>query len=375
MKFEQKLSFDHLQKEVIDSGTCGRCGGCVSFCTANRIGALEIGEDGFPRYSNKEECLECGLCYLVCPQTTDLNDDVKEKFRWKAPIGHVEDAFSLRAINVKIQKAATDGGVVTALLIHMLNKGVIDGAVVSKHTELFSRQPVVATTPAALVDAAGSYLSEAPHLEEIGAGYLSCVPLVKTIREYSQKTLSKLAVVGTPCQINAVRKMQVLNILPSDIIEFTIGLFCMQCFSMERLIDSRFLENHKIDLQNVKKMNVKEDFYLHMKTGEVIQIPLAEVESIARPACLACKEFSNDFADISVGGIGSPEGYTTVLVRSIRGKERMADALYGRAVEYLLGGNIQKFESEKDRILSLVNEFTEKKVKRGTATLKKLSKK
>ncbi|MCK5148972.1 Coenzyme F420 hydrogenase/dehydrogenase, beta subunit C-terminal domain [bacterium] len=372
MKFEPKLSFDFLQVEVIDKGICGRCGGCVSFCTADRIGALEIGKDGFPGYSNKEACLECGLCYLICPQTINLNDDVKAKFQWNAPIGHVKDVFSLRATDKKIHEAATDGGVVTALLIDMLNRGLIDGAVVSKRTGLFNRESVVATTPQELLEAAGSFFAEAPHLEEVGSGYSSCVPLVKTIREYSKKRLSKLAVVGTPCQINAVRKMQVLNILPSDIIEFTVGLFCMQCFSMERLIDSHFMEAHNIDLKNVKKMNVKEDFYLHMDTGEVVHIPLEEVESIARPACLACLDFSNDFADISVGGLGSPEGYTTVLVRTITGKKRIADTMYSGAVEHLSGSNIQKLTSEKERILSLVGKFAEKKVRRGTANLEML---
>jgi len=366
MKLEPKLSFDHLQKEVIDKGTCGRCGGCVSFCTANRIGALEIGEDGFPQYKKEAECLECGLCYLICPQTIDLNDTLKDEFRWKAPIGHVEDLYSIRATSNKIQEAATDGGLVTALLVHMLKNNFIDGAVVSKRDGLFNRKSVVATTSEELLEAAGSTFSEALHLNKMGTEYTSCAPVVQTIHEYSKnrKKLNKLAVVGTPCQIDAVRKMQVLNILPSDIIKFTIGLFCMQCFSMERLIDSRFLEIHDINLQNIKKMNVKEDFYLHMKTGEVIHIPLEEVESIARPACLACKRFSNDFADISVGGLGSPEGYTTVLVRTIDGKRMIANALSD--------GGIQKFESEKEKMLSLVNKFAEKKMKRGIATLKKL---
>ena len=48
MESEKKLSFDNLKAEVIDQGICGRCGGCISFCSANRIGALTTGEDGFP---------------------------------------------------------------------------------------------------------------------------------------------------------------------------------------------------------------------------------------------------------------------------------------------------------------------------------------
>lgn len=370
MKLNSKLSFDFLQKDVIDRGICGRCGGCVSFCTANRIGALEAGEDGLPRYKNREECLECGLCYLICPQTADLNEDMKEHFNWKAPIGQVADAFSMRAADTQIWDVATDGGVVTALLIDMLQNDVIDGAVVSRREGIFNRQSVVATTPEELIEAAGSSFSEAPHLEEVGAGYTTCVPLAKTIQDYAGKPLKRLAVVGTPCQINAVRKMQVLNILPADIIEFTIGLFCMQCFTVDRLIDTHFIEKHQIDLSHVKKINVKEDFFLHMENGETIHIPLEDVESIAREACLACKNFANDFADISVGGLGSPEGYTTVLVRSTAGKRMMANALYNRAVEYLPGDDSKKFNAEPEQLVSLIQTFTEKKIHRAEKHLK-----
>jgi len=225
MDSETKLSFDNLEKEVIQKGICGRCGGCVSFCAANRIGALELGKDGFPKYGDKEKCLECGLCYLVCPQTEVLNEELKEKFDWKAPIGHYKDVLSLRATDKKILNVATDGGFVTSVLLNMLENKTIDGAVVSQRTGLFARKPIVATTEDDLIRSAGSQFSESSHLEEVGAGYSSYVPVIKTIEDFGCRPIHKIAVVGTPCQINAVRKMQVMGIVPSDIIVFTIGLF------------------------------------------------------------------------------------------------------------------------------------------------------
>jgi coenzyme F420 hydrogenase subunit beta len=368
----RKLSFDTLQKDVIDQGLCGRCGGCVSFCTADRIGALEMGPDGFPRYSSVGECLECGLCYLICPQTAELNEDVEERHDWKAPIGPVIDVFSLRATGHHVREAATDGGLVTALLTHMLETGVIDGAVVSRQVGLFQRESIVATSPGELLDAAGSSFSEAPHLEHVGEGYTSCVPIARTIREYSDRKFRKLAVVGTPCQIDAVRKMQVLNILPSDVIQFTVGLFCMQCFSLDRLIGSPFLKAHGIELEHLRKINVKKDFYLHMESGDVIHVPLEEIESIARPACLACKRFSNDFADISVGGLGSPEGYTTAVVRTTRGKASLANALYDGALAHRPLDEPQTSAREKDRMLDLIIQYSKMKRARGEKTLASL---
>ena len=60
-------TFFNLIQEVQKPGRCHHCGGCVTFCTAINYGALELGEDGKPRYKDIEKCIECGLCYSICP--------------------------------------------------------------------------------------------------------------------------------------------------------------------------------------------------------------------------------------------------------------------------------------------------------------------
>lgn len=371
---DQKLSFNNLIDEVIDKNICGRCGGCVSFCSANSIGALEMGADGLPRYADEEKCLDCGLCYLVCPQINILNEEVKEKFGWKEHIGQYLDVFSLRTSDEEILNVATDGGFVTSLLITMLENNEIDGAVVSQKTGLFSRKPIIATTREELIAAAGSHFDESPNLEEVGENYSSYISVIKILNESSTGSFSKLAVVGTPCQINSIRKMQVLGIVPADIVIFTIGLFCMQCFSLNDLIQKEFAQKHHIQLEDISKVNIKEDYMLHMKSGVTIHIPLDEIEKIARPACLACDSFANEFADISVGGLGSPDGYTTVVVRSIAGKKMVADALYHGIIEHIYKNHVQEYDTLKQMMLSLISDFSEMKKKRGKVYLKKFKK-
>ncbi|MCK4239410.1 MAG: 4Fe-4S dicluster domain-containing protein, partial [Candidatus Lokiarchaeota archaeon] len=61
-------SFEDLIKEVHDIGICGECGGCVSFCSAADLGAIKMSEDGPPQYIDKDNCLHCGICYLICPE-------------------------------------------------------------------------------------------------------------------------------------------------------------------------------------------------------------------------------------------------------------------------------------------------------------------
>ncbi|MBN1755431.1 Coenzyme F420 hydrogenase/dehydrogenase, beta subunit C-terminal domain [bacterium] len=371
-KTKQLYSFDNLLEEVVEMGLCNRCGGCVSFCSADRIGALRMNKEGFPEYLDREKCLECGICYLVCPQTHVLKNEVRETFGWKPPIGLYQDVLSARSTDPEILKVGTDGGVVTSILLYMLEHNIIDGAVVSRKTGLLSRQPIIATTREEIIQAAGSQWSETQHLERMGDEYTTFVSTIPIIRKFKPTNRTKLAVVGTPCQIETIRKMQVLKILPSDLIIFTIGLFCMQSFSFSELMGKKFAKDHIVNLEDIDKVNIKEDFMLKMKSGVTIHVPLEEIETIARPACLCCTDFANDFADISVGGLGSPKGYTTVLIRTIDGKKIYTGALNEGYVESRNSRDLHESLLEKSKQLSLVAEYTLYKIERAEKQLKKM---
>jgi coenzyme F420 hydrogenase subunit beta len=59
------------------------------------------------------------------------------------------------------------------------------------------------------------------------------------------------------------------------------------------------------------------------------------MDEFARPACFACPDFACEYADISCGGIGSPDGYTTTVVRSAAGETLYNRAKADRAIEEL----------------------------------------
>jgi len=361
---EEIKSFKDLIKEVQDKGICGRCGGCVSFCSAGELNALRVGDDGIPELVSEEKCLKCGICYLICPQIRVLDAELKKKFNWEEPIGPYRSIASARTTDKKIKRVCTDGGVVTSLLIYALKKHFIQGAIVSRKSGPFACQPAVVTTPEELIDTAGSHFEKSLHLEEIGKKYSTYSPSIHEVKSLDKRGLDRLALVGTPCQVYTVRKMQLLNIFPSDKITLIIGLFCMENFSFNAKARAKLERKLKIKLENIQKLNIKDDVIVTFANKKTIHLPFEAIDEIARPACFACTDFANDYADISVGGLGSPDGYTTTVVRSLLGERIYNGARQRSYIEELSFRSREDLRLHKTEMMAKIVSFTKRKKER-----------
>lgn len=362
-------TFKDLIAEVQERGICGKCGGCVSFCSAGEFNALGIEEDGTPKWVDEDKCLKCGICYLICPQITVLNRELREKRDWKPPIGHYLSLHSARTTNRRIGEVCTDGGVVTSLLTYALKKHLIQAAIVSRKVGPFRRQPVIVTEPEELIDAAGSHFEESLHLDEIGKKYSTFSPTVREVRSLGRRNLEKIGLVGTPCQIYTIRKMQLLNIIPADPVCLTIGLFCMENFSFDSKARRRLEKKLKTELTRVKKLNIKDDVIVTTDKNETIHLPFDAVDEVARSACFACPDFANDYADISCGGLGSPDGYTTVVIRTPIGERIYNGARQARAIKELSHRRKEQLKLHKTEMMAKIVSFTRRKKERARRRL------
>ncbi len=354
---KERLSFHTLNKEVVEPRICSECYGCVSFCTANELNVLTI-KDEKPVYCDEENCLEDGICYLICPKTPDLDHALETKYQFKEPIGSYVAVRSLRATNKKIDDVCCDGGVVTSLLKFLLDTRRIDGAVLSKREGMWNNKPMIATKFEELLECAGSSLGQSKSIKDLG-DLTTYAPIFSALKGSNLMDLTRLAVVGTPCQIAAIRKMQLLHIVPSHLVRFTIGLFCFENFLMHD--DGREFLSNKIgaDLDQIEKINIKDDFIVRLKDGRVSHIDLDDLRPIVRLGCLACTMFSNYTADISLGGLGSPDGYTTILVRT-----RAAQDLINQAINQ---GYLEEIHPKG--IVEKIERMAERKKKRGMQVL------
>lgn len=363
MSNTERISFDDLKRDVIDRGICDMCRGCVSFCSADSLHALTV-KDNKPAYLNEDACLKCGICYMICPNTEDLEDALKSKYDYQLPIGRHLAVESLRTKNPDLRPLCTDGGMVTSFLHYLLESGYIHGAVVSRKVGLWNNQPMIAMNIWDLMEGAGSSMAVSSTVEDL-EDLTTYVPTMLAIRSLRASDMTRIAFVGTPCQIKTLRKMQLLRIVPAHIVRITIGLFCYENFNFTIEGRKKLEEKIKTSLGSVVKINVKDDFIVKLDDGSSVHIDLDELGDVVRPECIPCTDFSCYTADISVGGLGSPDGYTTTMLRNRQAQTLVEEAI---ANGYLERGT----ETGEDQLVADIEKMAWRKYNRGKDKQKQL---
>jgi coenzyme F420 hydrogenase subunit beta len=361
-------TFQDLISEVHDKGICQECGGCVSFCSSVDYNIIDFVEGySHPSYIHKDKCLECGICYYICPQTHILDEDLYKTYKFtdpiSNPIGFHENIHSCRATDDVLLKLGTDGGVVNSILNYLLKEKLVDSAIVSKTTAPFSRESMFAENKDDLIKSSGAKLEISPQLDQIQR-FTTYTDSIQKLNHYKFK---KLAVVGTPCQIYTIRCMQELGVIPSQNIEICLGLFCYENFLFDKLQIKKFEKDFSIKFEDIEKINVKEDVIFRLKNQKVFHIPFNHLNDYMRPACNACNDFTNVFADISFGGLGSPEKYTTVIPRTDKGKQIFNKVIDGNIIKCL-----DLDATKKSKRKEIITQLSQSKMERNRNYLKAL---
>lgn len=335
-----KTWFWELEAGVIDAGRCIQCGACVAVCPSNSIG---VGEDtDLPELVKM--CTGCSLCWDLCPRgglryealwppstpegddaelsPTEVRSDSADtyfKITGGPPaegLGAVLERYAVRAS--ARGDGVQDGGAVTALLVALLNAGEIDGAVLAKPSsdpdEPWKGVSTVATTPAEIQAASGSFYNQTMGLAALD------------LTGYDLPPTPRLAVVGTPCEIQGLRAMQARRWYTGahrvDAVVLTIALMCTKSFDYEGLILRELRDSRRIDLDRVSKVDVTRGrLIVEYQDGEVaVDDPVKDFHGAALKGCDECADFLGRSADLSVGSVGSMDGWTSVLVRTERGR-------------------------------------------------------
>ncbi len=157
-------------------------------------------------------------------------------------------------------------------------------------------------------------------------------PNILALAEGIKQKKSNVAFVGTPCQIHAIRRIQLSGLKKyTNPIRLLVGLMCSESFEYEGLMVSHIQETLGVEPREIKKMNIKGKILVTTETGSET-ISLAKAKEFAVESCRFCDDFSNELADISVGGLGL-NGWTFTIIRTERGEELFSDAEKAGAIE------------------------------------------
>lgn len=328
---------------VRDTGLCMGCGTCESICAT---GAIEVRLDDsrgiYRPIIESDLCKKCGLCLSLCPGVSVNIGELAGKFldghTRDTMLGTFDACYVGHASCQDIRYNSASGGLVTSLLIYAIDTGLIDGALVLRMSQSspLEAEPYIASTRSQIISASGSKYCPAP--------------VNKLLRSLlSQK--GRYAVVGLPCHIHAIRKLQATNVETRKKITLLLGLFCAN--NNTYLATEYFLRNNGIDPQDVKRIRYRDEGWPGKISVNLLDntkriMPRGTTEKnwyrrvlfssafhydFAIPRCLLCVDQTCELADISFGDPWLREykqserlGKSLVIVRNRLGRELLIQA-------------------------------------------------
>jgi coenzyme F420 hydrogenase subunit beta len=316
---------DFLMEQIVHTGMCVGCASCLTICPADVFDYV----DEKPVDSRPEACVFCVLCVEVCPVLRPVEDDERNRARFRAAAvddgyGPVSYGCYARATDPELVARGQDGGMTSALLIHHLETGRLGGAIlgdVIPESRQIGRHRLSTTRQDVLECAASRYTYS---------------PNTLALQEAMRKDIKPLAVVGVPCQIDGVLLQQSSSIQLEmsswyrENIALTIGLFCSESFTHESI--ERLAEIIEVKPEEIENINIKGKVVVRLDGGEIINASLKQYGQWARPACLYCLDYGAENADIGAGGIGMDD-WTMTVIRTDAGHEAFQAAIDDGVIE------------------------------------------
>lgn len=314
----EKRSYLKLQSEVWDTGICCGCGACTAVCPADALYFIDEPGINHPSSSgyckNETDSVPCGACYDACPRTSEPR---------KEPLGPYLRIMSAQS-NLEIPNKQS-GGAVTAILISAMRSGLIDG--------------VITITEDRWTHAPSSILitDEGELTKHAGSRYNWSVPVLRSLKEaIVGRKLSRIAIVGTPCVVQAARFMKNSKndlLIPfGRSIRLILGLFCTESFDYHTLMEEILRDKHQISAPQISRMDVRGKLELTLTDNTIKNLSLDEIDSAVRKGCHSCTDFSALDADIAAGSVGTPAGFTTLIIRTPDGEAFVNNAVHNNSL-------------------------------------------
>ncbi len=309
--------------DISNEAICTGCGACAGICKSNAI-SMQYTISGYLKATlDENKCYNCGNCRKVCPSVAENDFKIKNNIL----IGEYIECYAGYVCDHEIRRECQSGGVITALIMYLLEKNLVESAIVSKLDASINKNKACEVTTAmeALKCSSSCYMQSA---------------MVEKIFSINKK---KIVSVVLGCQAEAI-KLASDNGLKSRP-EYIFGLMCGGQFSRilyekivkktnfnskkERLLDIRLRDKKILECGWPGEISVKtskREYFLSRRYRHKLK------KIFESPRCLICFDKLNIFSDIVFGDpYGIPgkevsEGFTAIIVRTEKGERLLKEA-------------------------------------------------
>jgi coenzyme F420 hydrogenase subunit beta len=274
----------------------------------------------------RELCTDCGIsrssdprqcgqaCQFIKPDYAALETRVHGRERdARRPDEMFFGPFRrmLRAAMLKPREGAQWTGIATRIGERLLETGAVDAVLTMApdKDDKWKPVPVLVTAASGMAQCRGMRM-----------GYAPLLALLEPARE---RGFTRLAVIGIPCQVYALRALE--EKLGFERL-YVVGTPCSDNTKTENF--HRFLDLLADDPDSIIYLEFRADYHveLRFRDGRVKEIPFLQLPISKLPpdffpiTCRTCVDYTNVLADITVGYMGG-EGEQWLLVRNARGEE------------------------------------------------------
>lgn len=306
---------------VVHAGLCHSCGACRAVCPVEAVSFREsVGGHLHPVVDDKL-CTECGLCLSVCAGIAakpsfveDLPDDAFTGVCLGSWVGRSQDP--------QVYEGGQSGGVVSQLLLHLLDAGEIDACAVVKMTTGSPPRPT-------------AFLArDRQEILEAQKSKYCPIPLLPVVKE-AESANWRIAMVGLACHFHALNLIESAGIDVRSIVKLKIGLICDRVLTLaavDFLLDKASQRDRtaKLVFRDKYRTGYPGAVTIADEMGNVSILPKSErlaIKDIFTPArCRLCFDKMNVLADVTIGdpwgieGADRQNGESVVVARTEAGR-------------------------------------------------------
>jgi coenzyme F420 hydrogenase subunit beta len=277
----------------------------------------------------RDLCTDCGIsrsrdpgrcgraCQFIHPRYDELERQVHGRPRDPARPDELHFGTFLEMVRARLVPPSMGSqwtGITTRIGARLLETGAVDAvlATASDPLDRWRPRPVIVTEPEGMAACRGMKMGFSP--------------LLALLDEAIERGHRRLAVIGIPCQVHALRALE-----PELGLErlYVIGTPCSDNTTTENF--HTFLDLLSDRPEEVTYLEFLTDFHVELRFRDgshrkipFIQLPISQLPADFMPVtCRSCADYTNALADLTVGYMGG-DGDQWLLVRNDRGRELVA---------------------------------------------------